>query len=199
MTQSVHFQVPSYNRTDINSLYAGRIELRVTSTHGDLEPLVRSALASISPNLTVLSMISLNDQVTLTLNQPRLIAQLTTWFSVLALILAAVGLYGITAYSIARRTEEIGIRMALGARRTRVISMVLSGALRQTALGLVLGIPLSLLGGRLIATQLYKTNPYNLVILVGAGLLLLLSALVAGIIPARRAASIDPMRALRAE
>jgi macrolide transport system ATP-binding/permease protein len=199
MTQSVHFQVPSYNRTDINSLYAGRIELLVRTTHEDIMPQVRSALAGINPNLTVLRMTTLKDQVALTLNQPRLIAELTTWFSVLALILASVGLYGVTEYSVVRRTEEIGIRMALGARRAWVLSMVLGSALRQTALGLALGVPLSLLGGRLIASQLYRTSPYSLVILVGAGLVLLLSALVAGIIPARRAASIDPMRALRAE
>jgi predicted permease len=199
LTQSVHFEVASYNRTDINSLYIGRIELRITKTHEDLEPLVRSSLASINPNLTVLSMITMPEQVALTLNQPRLIARLTMLFSVLALILASVGLYGITAYSVARRTEEIGIRMALGARHSNVISMVLAAAFAQTALGLVLGLPLALLGGRLIASQLYKTQPYDPTVMVSACLLLFVSTLVAGMIPARRAASIDPMRALRTE
>src|SRR5882724_8814350 len=113
------------NMTDKGSLYIGRIELHVAGAHENIEPAVRHTLATISPNLTAWSMVSLKDQVALQFNQQRLIARLTGLFSLLALTLAAVGLYGLTAYSVAGRTEEIGIRMALGANRHSVVMMIL--------------------------------------------------------------------------
>jgi ABC-type antimicrobial peptide transport system permease subunit len=199
LNQSIHFELPSYNRTDISSLYIGRIELYVTGAPEDFEQVLRRTLVNIDPNLTVLSVIGMKDQVALTFTQQRLIARLTGLFSLLALALASVGLYGVTSYSVSGRTDEIGIRMALGANRGSVISMVLKSALMQTAIGLALGIPCALIGGHLIASQLYKTKAYDPTVVVGAILLLLVSALIAGFIPARRAASIDPMRALRTE
>ena len=117
----------------------------------------------------------------------------------LALILACVGLYGVTAYSVARRTSEIGIRMALGADRASVVGPVLRGALLQLVLGLVLGIPVALAGGRLLGSQLYGVQSHDPIIVALAAVVLTACALLAGFVPARSAASIDPMPALRAE
>ena len=124
---------------------------------------------------------------------------MTDLFGLLALVLASIGLYGVTAFSLARRTREIGLRMALGASRRRVVSMVLRVALYQMLLGLFVGIPIALLGGHFIASQLYGVQVYDSVSWMIAILVLSTCALVAGYIPARRAASIDPMQALRSE
>ena len=132
-------------------------------------------------------------------NQDRLIARLTELFGLLALILACVGLYGVTAYSVARRTSEIGIRMALGANRASVLRLVLQGALIQLALGLVVGIPVTFAGGRLLSSQLYGVKTHDPMVLGLAAAVLAASALAAGFVPARRAASIEPMQALRTE
>ncbi|MFZ0704914.1 MAG: FtsX-like permease family protein, partial [Candidatus Korobacteraceae bacterium] len=131
--------------------------------------------------------------------QERLIARLTMLFGILALALAAVGLYGITSYSVARRTGEIGLRMALGADRAGVLRLVLGGAFVQIALGLAIGIPIVLLAGRLVADQLFEVRPYDPLSLTIAVVVLSLAGALAGFIPAARAASIDPMKALRTE
>ena len=117
----------------------------------------------------------------------------------LALILASVGLYGITAYSVARRTSEIGLRMALGANRGNVLALVLRAASWQVGLGLAIGIPVALLGGHLMASQLYGVRTYDPLTIAAAVLILAAFAAIAGFIPARRAASIEPMNALRTE
>ena len=183
----------------IGSHYAGDIELRVAGKPENLHAAVREAMAAIDPNLTVLEMVSMNEQLARNFNQDRLIARLTELFGVLALILACVGLYGVTAYAVARRTGEIGIRMALGANRTNVVGLVLRGALIQLGLGMAAGIPLALAGGRLLASALYGVKSYDPVILGVAGGALALCALLAGWIPAQRASSIDPVQALRTE
>jgi len=132
-------------------------------------------------------------------------ASLTAAYGLLALALASLGLYGVTAYSVARRTREIGVRMALGADRIRVLRDVLKGALRQTALGLAFGIPAALYAVPAalattgpVASQLYGIDARNPVVLIVATLILVASAALAAIIPARRAASVDPTLALRA-
>jgi macrolide transport system ATP-binding/permease protein len=163
------------------------------------EELIRRTLADLDPNLTVMDLRSLNAQVAGNFNQERLIARLTSLFGLLALIIASVGLYGVMSYFVARRTGEIGIRMALGATRPSVISMVLRGALLQIVLGLALGIPAALFAGHLFASQLYGVGAYDAWSLTGATIVLALCAAVAVFIPARRAASIEPMQALRAE
>ena len=144
-------------------------------------------------------MLSLTEQVDLNFNQDKLIAWLTELFGLLALILACVGLYGVTSYSVARRTSEIGIRMALGATRSNILRLVLNGAMIQLIIGLAAGIPLALAGGRLLATELYGVKSYDPAILALAALFLALCALVAGLIPARRSTKVDPMVALRHE
>ena len=183
----------------IGSHYIGDIELRVAGQPQNLEPAVRRTLADIDPNLNVLNVITLQEQLTRNFNQDRLIARLTELFGLLALLLACVGLYGVTAYSVARRTGEIGIRMALGANRSNVVGMVLRGVLAQLGLGLVAGLPVALAGGRLLSSQLYGVKSHDPLIVASAVIVLAASALLAGLVPARRAASIEPMRALRTE
>ena len=125
--------------------------------------------------------------------------RLTLLFGVLALVLAAVGLYGVTAYTVVRRSSEIGIRMALGAERSSVVSMVMRGAMLQTGIGLAIGIPAALLCVRFIQSQLYNVSGRDVWVIAEATAALAVSAFVAGLIPARRAASTDPMKALRTE
>ncbi len=129
--------------------------------------------------------------------QQDMIASLTWLFGAIGLLLAAVGLYGITAYSVERRTAEIGVRMALGADRASVVGMVLRGAFVQVSVGLALGIPAAIVSGAWIASWLFDVRPWDPALLVRAALLLVAAALVAAFIPARRAARLDPMRALR--
>ena len=183
----------------VGSHFIGDIELRVAGKPENLEAAVRRALAAIDANLTVLDIMSLSEQVDRIFNQDRLIARLTELFGLLALVLACVGFYGVTAYSVARRTSEIGIRMALGADRKSVLQLVLRGALIQLTLGLAVGIPVALAGSRLLANQLYGVKSNDPVILGLAVVVLAASALLAAFVPARRAASIDPMQALRTE
>jgi ABC-type antimicrobial peptide transport system permease subunit len=162
-------------------------------------PQVRRTLASIDPNLSVIDMMSFDEQVSRQFNQQRLIARLTELFSLLALLLASIGLYGVTAYNIARRTGEIGIRMALGADPKNVLYMVLRGAFAQIGIGLVIGVPLAMLTDRVIASKLYGVSAFSPSILAEAIFVLAVCTLIAGLVPARRAASIDPMEALRTE
>jgi hypothetical protein len=184
---------------EMRSLFPNSMTIRYAGDAASLESLVRRTLANINPNLTVLDFKSLDYQVAGNFNQERLISRLTSLFGLLALILASVGLYGITAYSTARRTSEIGLRMALGANRGDVVSLVLRGAFWQVGLGLAIGIPVALLSARLMASQLYGVNTYDPLTLSAAVVILSAFAAVAGFIPARRAASIEPMNALRTE
>ena len=142
---------------------------------------------------------SLDEQVSFNFTQERLIARLTTLFGLLALVLAAVGLYGITSYAVARRTSEIGLRMALGADRGSVVRMVLRGAFVQIAIGLAIGIPIALAGGHFMADQLFGVRSWDPMSMAIAVAVLSAAAALAGFIPARRAASIEPMEALRIE
>jgi predicted permease len=183
----------------IGSHYVGDIELRVAGKPPNLEAGVRHALADINPDLTVISMVSLSEQLTRNFNQDRLLARLTELFGGLALILACVGLYGVTSYSVALRTNEIGIRMALGADRKKILGMVLRSSLFQAILGLAIGVPAALGGARLLAAQLFGVKSYDPEILALSAMILACCALVAGFIPARRATKVDPMVALRYE
>jgi predicted permease len=184
---------------ETRSFLAHSILIRFAGNAADLESLVRRTLSDVNPNLTVNDFRSLDFQVAGNFTQERLITRLTTLFGLLALLLASVGLYGITAYSVARRTNEIGLRMALGANRGNVVALVLRGAFFQVALGLAIGVPAALLGGHLMASQLYGVSTYDPLTLAAAALVLSAFAGIAGFIPARRAASIEPMNALRTE
>jgi predicted permease len=179
--------------------YIDSIQLRVVGSPENMQALVRKTLGDINPNLTVISMRSLDEQVGNTFNSQRLVARLTTVYGLLAIVLASIGLYGVTAYMVARRTREIGIRMALGADRGTVLAMVLRGTMSPIALGIAIGIPAVLAGGRAIASQLYGVKGYDPLILTSATVVLAVAALIAAIVPARRAARVDPMVALRYE
>jgi predicted permease len=160
---------------------------------------VRKAMASVDPNLPIISMRTLRDQVAGQFRQQRLIAHLTSFFGILSLVLASLGLYGATAYNAGCRTNEIGVRLALGSTRVQAAALVLRGAFALVAMGLLLGFPVALAVGRFLGSQLYGLNPYDPVVIVVAILALGLSALAASLIPAVRASLISPLEALRAE
>ena len=180
-------------------MYASAIVLKVVHPMNNMEALSRRTLSGINPNLAITKFQSFDQQIADVFNDERMLAQLTMLFGVLALLLATLGLYGVTAYSVARRTSEIGIRMALGAERGTVTTMVLRGALIQVALGLAIGVPVSFFCVRFVSSQLYQVKHVNAVALGGAVLMLSAFGILAGFIPARRAAKVDPMVALRYE
>jgi len=181
------------------SLFAGAIVIQTAHPIPGFEKIVGDTLAGINPNLTIIKFQTFQQQIDDCFIQERLIARLTSLFGALALLLAAIGLYGVTAYTVVRRTPEIGIRMALGAERSRVIAMVMRGAMLQAVAGLVIGAPIAMLCVRYVKSQLFDITSVNPWVMTGAILTLTLAAAIAGIIPARRAASIDPVKALRIE
>jgi len=181
------------------SLYAGAIVLQTDRPMNNLEALTRETLSSINSNLTVVKFQTFDQQIADRFNDERLIARLTMLFGGLALLLATVGLYGVTAYTVARRTPEIGIRMAVGAERSSVVAMVMRTAIMQLALGLILGVPTAFACVRFVKAQVYQITSLDPSILLGATAVVAAAACFAGIIPAMRAASIDPAQTLRLE
>ncbi|PYV30860.1 MAG: hypothetical protein DMG09_26660 [Acidobacteria bacterium] len=160
---------------------------------------VRQAMASVDPDLPIISIRALKEQVSGQFRQQRLIARLTSLFGVLSLVLASIGIYGVTAYNAGRRINEIGVRIALGANRCHIVRLVLRGAFGLILFGLLIGLPLTFAAGRFLGNQLYGINPYDPVVTLSAVLALGLSALVASFVPAFRASLISPLDALRAE
>lgn len=181
------------------SLFAGAMVIETERPIPDMEKLAGETLASINPNLTIVKFQTFQQQIDGQFTEERMIARLTSLFGALALLMAGLGLYGVTAYSVVRRTAEIGIRMALGAERSRVIGMVMRGAMIQAVAGLALGAPVAMLCVRYVKSQLYEITSVNLPVMLGAIGTLAIAAAIAGMIPARRAASIDPVKALRIE
>jgi ABC-type antimicrobial peptide transport system permease subunit len=197
--QTVQYDDPAYRSGDIWSHYLYNIVLWAPGNPPDMEERVRKALGGVDPNLVLYGVDPYRKVVSADFQQQRLIATLTTLFGALGLALAAVGLFGVLAYMVERRTGEIGVRMALGADRGRVIGMVLAGAFRQVSLGLGIGIPAAIGAGKLMTVQLFGVQPWDPVMLTIATLLLGLGALAASTIPAWRAACVEPMTALRTE
>jgi ABC-type antimicrobial peptide transport system permease subunit len=183
----------------MRSHFVGGIMLVSNVSPGALEPQLTRLLADLDPNLTINSIRTMQQQVDLSFDQERAVASLAGLFGMVALLLAAVGLYGVTAYSVAQRTNEIGIRMALGADGPRVIQLVLCGAFKRVLVGLLLGLPLAVGAGRLISAQLYGVSSWDPLALLVATVALAICSFFAAIIPANRAASIAPMNALRIE
>ena len=181
------------------SHYPGAIVIQTSSTVPNLESEIRRALSDVDRRLIVRSFSTLEQQVAGNFNLERLIARLTVAFGGVALLLACLGLYGVTAYAVVRRTREIGIRMAVGASRGRVLATVLRSALMQVAIGVVIGVPGVFLAGRLLRSALFGISEHDPGVLGAALGILLVSAIVAALIPARRAATMDPVRALRME
>jgi predicted permease len=199
LAQSVQYENELIARIEAQSHRIGGLMLRTDLSPGALEPQLTRALAEVDPDLTITSVRSMRQQVALSFNQERAVATLAGLFGGIALLLAAVGLYGVTAYTVAQRTSEIGLRMALGADRPSVVRLVLRGAFVRVLAGLLLGIPLAIGAGRLVSSQLYDVpfwDPMALAVAAGA---LTACTLVAALLPAGRAASIEPMRALRTE
>ncbi len=182
-----------------NGLYAGAIVIQTDRPMADIESLSRRTLSSINPNLSIVKFQTFSEQIADRFTEERMIARLTMLFGALALLLATIGLYGVTAYGVARRTSEIGIRMALGAERSSVVAMVMRGAILQTAIGLAIGVPVAFLCVRFVKSQLYEITSANISVMIFAVAILAVAAGIAAIIPARRAASIDPVQALRTE
>jgi predicted permease len=181
------------------SMFAGAVVIRTAHPMAGFEKIVGDTLASINPNLTIVKFQTFQQQIDDRFIEERLIARLTSLFGLLALLLAAIGLYGVTSYTVVRRTPEIGIRMALGAARSRVIGAVMRGAMMQAVIGLAIGIPVAIFCVRYVKSQLYEITSVNVPVMAIAIGVLALAAAIAAIIPAQRAASIDPVRALRVE
>lgn len=192
-----HAQAARYNAFEVNTHYMQSLEIETRGTVPNLEPKVREKLQEINPNLMVTRFQSFDHQVQLAFSQQNMIVQLTSLFGLVALALAAIGLYGVTSYAVAQRTSEIAIRMALGATRINVQGMVLRSALLQVALGLIIGIPAAIEAGRLMAAELFGVGAWDPLIMTTVIALLALVGVVASAAPAQRAASLDPMDALR--
>ena len=179
--------------------FSATVHVRTIADPTPLTGQVRQMINQIDDKMPIFSVITLKDQLNESLNQDRLIAQLVSFFGALALILACIGLYGVMAHGVARRTNEIGIRMALGAKGGNIAWMILRETLYLVLAGLLIGVPAALLGARLISAQLFDMSPTDPVTLVGAAMVLTLVALLAGYLPARRASRVNPLTALRYE
>jgi predicted permease len=197
--QSTQFADPESEEREVSSHYLYDVVIWAPGKPPGLLIELKSALANIDPNLVMHNVQSYSDVIRADFAQQNMIASLTLLFGAVGLVLAAVGLYGVTAYGVEQRTSEIGVRMALGANRGSVLAMVLREAFSQVGVGLALGIPGAIGAGHLIASQLFGVRPWDPLMLSGAALLLVLAALTAAIIPARRATRVDPMVALRCE
>ena len=177
----------------------GDFEVRYTGSYAPIAAAVQQTIHSIDRNLPITNVTTLNEQVDRTLTNQRLVAELSTFFGLLAVFLSCIGIYGLMSYVVTRRTSEIGIRMALGAARSNVGWLIMREILLLVAAGIAVGIPVTLAGSRMVANMLYGFSGTDLISLAGAVSLLLLVAVVAGYFPARRASKIDPMVALRYE
>jgi predicted permease len=199
LAQNIDYKQDLRKKIELRSHFIGGIMLVTSAPLGVLEPLLTRTLAEVDPNLTITSVRTMQQQIALSFDQERAVASLAGLFGIVALLLAAVGVYGVTAYTVAQRTNEIGIRMALGADRAKVVQLVLHGAFKRVMVGLVLGLPLAIGAGRLISAQLYGVSSWDPFALTMAASALAICALFATIIPASRAAAISPMNALRTE
>ena len=198
-TQRVVYDDPRFLTFEDRNHYLNAIELKTRSSVPGLESQVRHAFADVNPDLAVIDFMTFAKQVDGNFTQQAMIAKLTSLFGLLALVLASVGLYGVTAYTVERRTNEIGIRMALGASRSHVLKLILRGALLQMAVALAIGIPVTIAAGRAMAAQLFGVKSYDPRILLLSTAALVVAAFLAAVIPAGRAATLDPIRALRNE
>ena len=188
-----------YAQTNLGSLFLR--DIVIVTRPGASVPVgsIRPAVAAVDPGIPITSIQTLRERVSSQFTQPRLIARLTSFFGALSLVLASIGLYGLISHNAASRTNEIGVRMALGASRGHVVQHVLRGAFGLILVGLLIGLPLTFAMGRFLGSQLYGTSPYNPAVTLMAVAVLACAALIASIIPALRASTISPLNALRSE
>ena len=179
--------------------YMVNIQVRTNGDASSFAGPFRQAINEIDDKIPIFGITTLEEQVQEKLQQDRLIAQLVSFFGALALVLASIGLYGVMAHGVVRRTSEIGIRMALGARGGNIAWMILRETLVLILIGLVIGVPAALFAARLISSQLFGLQAADPAALIGAAVVLTLVALVAGYFPARRASRVNPLNALRYE
>jgi len=179
--------------------FGATYEVRTSLSSGAIVPSLRKAVQAIDPDLPLQDIRTQQEQIDASMQQERIIAALTASFGMLALVLASVGVYGVMAYSVAQRTSEIGIRMALGARPRQVLTMELREGMWISSAGIACGIGASIFAARLVQSLLYGLKANDPVVFAGAALLLVLVGLAASWIPARRAAAVEPMQALRQE
>lgn len=184
---------------NVSHLEMRAVEIQTMGALPGLEAQVRRTLAQVNPNLTVIDFDTFANQVRTQFSQQELLVKLTSIFGLVALVLAAIGLYGVTSYAVAQRTSEIGIRMALGADRKGILQMVMRSAFLQAGIGLVIGIPAAVVAGHLMASQLYQVQPWDPAVLAATTVTLALAAFLAAVVPAQRAARVEPMVALRIE
>jgi predicted permease len=187
---------PFLQRAGAGSL---RAAVRLSGPVAGIETSIRNAVAGLGYDLPVTELRTQLEQIDLTIGRERLIRDLLGVFGAFALVLACIGLYGVTSYSVSRRTNEIGIRVALGARRSQVLWLILRQVLVLGAAGLAIGLPLALLASPLVGSFLYGLGPRDMVTIAFAAAALLLVALAAGWLPARRAARMEALSALRHE
>jgi predicted permease len=197
--QLVDYRDPDPSAIQLRSNYIATIELRYRGAAGEVEQAVRRTLGQIDPNLLVLRIQTFDEQLKANFSQERNFAGLTTLFSALALVLAAIGLYGVMAYRVVQRTNEIGLRIALGSSRGQVLRMVLREVLLLLSAGIAVGMPAAFGATRLTASFLYGLKPGDPLVMVGAVAVLFAVAILAGFFPAHRASRVDPMTALRHE
>jgi predicted permease len=179
--------------------YFFNFEVRYTGDAAQMAPAVRRAIAEANPNVLVSYVSSLSEQVEHSIANQRLIARLSAFFGLLAAFLVCIGIYGLLSYAVARRTSEIGVRMALGAKRSNVLWLILREILILAAIGTVLGVPAALEGNHLVAKLLYGLSPADPASLFAAIAMLIVVAIVAGYLPARKASLVEPTVALRCE
>ncbi|WP_446743283.1 ABC transporter permease [Silvibacterium acidisoli] len=199
LSQSIDYTDAALKENEKWAHFINGAQLWISGDMRRLEPQIRQAFAEVDPNFAIIDMHPLQQQVDVHYDQQRTVAELSTLFGALAILLASIGLYGVMAYAVARRTVEIGVRMAVGANRLHVILLVLRSAFAQVAVGLALGLALSFAAGRMLHSSLYQVGEIDLTALIIATSALLLSALIASLIPAQRAASVEPVQALRAD
>jgi predicted permease len=197
--QRIAYDDPRFKAFEDRSHELNAVVLLTEGNVSGLEQQVRQTVARVSPDLAVIDFTSFADQVEGNFSQQAMLTQLTSLFGLLALVLASVGLYGVTAYSVERRTSEIGIRMALGADRQKVLKLVLRGAFVQIGIGLAIGVPATIATGYAMTAQLFGVRPFAPEILLVTIAALSLAAFVATLVPARRAAGLEAVRALRTE
>ncbi|WP_254062515.1 ABC transporter permease [Acidobacterium sp. S8] len=197
--QTVQFDQPDLQSDELWSQNLYNIVIWAPEHPANMLMQVKKVLSEVDPNLVMYDVQSYSRVIQGTFDQQNMIASLTWLFGAVGLVLAAVGLYGVTAYGVEQRRSEIGVRMALGADRGSVVAMVLREAFWQVSIGLGIGIPAASGTGYLMTSQLFGVTPWNPLLLAGTAVLLGSAALVTAVIPARKAASTDPMQALRSE